>query len=110
MDDVAVAAPGTVALDRHRVEMAREQDPRRASVAAPATTHPSPASRTADAARAQDLRHVGAERRLVVGFRRDVDQLERPCGEAFGEHRRRVARCIRPIPIRGGEHRADRDA
>ena len=62
------------------------------------------------AARAQDLRHVGAERRLVVGFRRDVDQLERPRGEAFGEHRGRVARCIRPIPIRGGEHRAHRDA
>ena len=110
VDDVAIAPPGTVALGRHRVEMPRQEDPRRALRRGARDDAPVTRIAHRHIARSQDLRHVGAERRLVVGLGRDVDQLERPGGEAFGEHRGRVARCIRPIPIRGGEHRAHRDA
>ena len=87
-------AAGAVALRRDGVEVAGEQDERPvAALGAPASTHVSPASRGAGAQ--QRRATCAASARLVARLRRDVDELERPRGEALAEvgvAQRRAAR------------------
>ena len=82
MHAVAVDPAGAVALRRHRVEMAGEQDRRvvaareHARVAQVAHRH---------AAALEHPRDVRGGGRLVARLGGDVDQLERPRREPLGE-------------------------
>ena len=85
MHPAVLAGAGAVVLGGDGVEVAGEEEPRGAlrgragddaAVARVARRH---------APGAQHVRDVLRERRLVVGLRRDVDELERPGGEALCE-------------------------
>ena len=81
MDALGVAAAGAVALGRDGVEVAGEQHGR-----ARARQHAGVAEVAhRSAAGAQHRHHVGGERALAARLRRDVDQLERPGGQALPE-------------------------
>ena len=76
----------------------------------PASTQVSPASRTRHPGVAQDREDVRGERRLAAGLRRDVDQLERPGGEARGEvggHGGRIGTAAARPACRGPYHGGD---
>ena len=78
VDGLGVAAAGPVALGRDGVEVAAEQHAR----ALRAGQH----AGVAEVARVrQQAAHMVGEPRLVTGLRGDVDQLERPGGEALAQ-------------------------